>query len=524
MAGNFAFPLVGNWPQLNNSSDSLNLNALGLPPELALQEQKLNKRQQLANVLMQRSLQPLQGEMAGRYYAPPSWTQGLAQLGAAAAGIGIDHANDRDRAILAGKSNAMLGDALREYQQQTAPRQVSDQMPVDPNLVPPTFDIDKMQPDTFQQVQNNKNAIALTTSPPEQPLAGIPQRMNPWTMELVGQPSGIPQPSPIADALQQKFDQGQQYTRQAPPELSNTVPVNMRTVERTPEENKAALVQLMASQHPQAKAIGQLLMQQEAAKEEKASQREFTAQQNELNRDVQREKMSSQLDQMVMLKLMTQQQADEMRAKMDQQAQLNRENALAIAKVGAGSREKAAEIKAQQAENKPMPASAAQRQAEHLDAIGTAAAIKSDLSALRNQVDSGKINLGFVSNWLSRGKNAAGFSDEQSRNFSSFVNTLEKMRNDSLRLNKGVQTEGDAQRAWNELFQSINDPGLVKQRLQEIESINDRAVNLQKLQVDTLRENFKQPPFDFSKYETQPPAVGQGAAPSTGGWSIRPIQ
>ena len=115
--------------------------------------------------------------------------------------------------------------------------------------------------------------------------------------------------------------------------------------------------------------------------------------------------------------------------------------------------------------------------------------------------DSGKLNLGLISNLTGKARNYVGMSDESSRNLSSFRSTLEKLRNDSLRLNTGVQTDGDAQRAWNELLENINDPELVKQRLGEIAEINARGAELQKLQVESIRSNYDSEPFDFSKYE-----------------------
>ncbi len=141
--------------------------------------------------------------------------------------------------------------------------------------------------------------------------------------------------------------------------------------------------------------------------------------------------------------------------------------------------------------------------------------------ALEGQIDAGKLKLGPVSNIASQARNMAGMSDEQSRNFQSFQSTLEKLRNDSLRLNKGVQTEGDAQRAWNELIKNINDPKVVKQRLGEIQKINARAANLRKMNIDSIRSNYGMEPMDTSGYEKQAPAVGGGAS---GGWSIQRVE
>ena len=159
-----------------------------------------------------------------------------------------------------------------------------------------------------------------------------------------------------------------------------------------------------------------------------------------------------------------------------------------------------------------LPASVLKVQNDELDAVGIAASIQSDLGAVLNQVESGALRVGPIRNAANQARNFAGLSTEESRNYNTFKTTLEKLRNDSLRLNKGVQTEGDSQRAWNELMGSINDPGVVKQRLREIMDINERAVNLRKMKVDTMRQNFGVGPLDMSGFENQPAAVGGGAA------------
>lgn len=157
-----------------------------------------------------------------------------------------------------------------------------------------------------------------------------------------------------------------------------------------------------------------------------------------------------------------------------------------------------------------LPTSALKMQQEELDAVGTASSINADLAAMGQQIDSGKLQLGPVNNLLAKGKNLIGASDESSRNLATFQSTLEKLRNDSLRLNKGVQTEGDAQRAWNEMITNINDPKVVKQRLGEIQKINERAANLRKMNVENIRQNFGVEPLDTGGYQNQPAAVGGG--------------
>jgi len=155
-----------------------------------------------------------------------------------------------------------------------------------------------------------------------------------------------------------------------------------------------------------------------------------------------------------------------------------------------------------------LPASALKLQQEELDALGSASSLNADLGAIGGQIATGGLKLGPIENLESRAKNATGLSDENSRNFASFKATLERLRNESLRLNKGVQTEGDSQRAWNELIENIGDSGVVAQRITEIQAINKRAADLRRMNVDAIRSNFGVKPFDTSGYENQPATVG----------------
>lgn len=158
---------------------------------------------------------------------------------------------------------------------------------------------------------------------------------------------------------------------------------------------------------------------------------------------------------------------------------------------------------------KPMPSAALKMQQADLDAIGIAGGIQADLGAIEKQIADGKLNFGPVRNLVNKGLNMAGMSNEESRNMASFKSSLEKLRNDSLRLNTGVQTDGDAQRAWNELFENINDVGVVKQRLSEIKRLNERAVKLRKMNIDNIRSNYGKDPVDTAGYEEQDAALGK---------------
>lgn len=159
-----------------------------------------------------------------------------------------------------------------------------------------------------------------------------------------------------------------------------------------------------------------------------------------------------------------------------------------------------------------LPQAAVKLRQEELDAIGSAASINADLGALSQQIKDGKLTPSLVNSADAAIRNLTNSSTEESRNLGSYKATLEKLRNDSLRLNKGVQTEGDAQRAWNEIISNSNDTAFVQQRLGEIQKINERAINLRKMNIDAIHSNYGIDPMDTSKYENVPAAVGNSRA------------
>lgn len=164
-----------------------------------------------------------------------------------------------------------------------------------------------------------------------------------------------------------------------------------------------------------------------------------------------------------------------------------------------------------------LPANLQKDESAGLEAVQTSNALSEALQKPVDQIAQGKLKLGPVANALAPVANFLGRSDESSRNYASFRANLEKLRNDSLRLNKGVQTEGDAQRAWNELLPNLNDPQLVKQRIGEIQEINARGARLQAQLINQRRgaqgapyvdmrqytQGSRRNPFDLSKGESR---------------------
>jgi hypothetical protein len=169
--------------------------------------------------------------------------------------------------------------------------------------------------------------------------------------------------------------------------------------------------------------------------------------------------------------------------------------------------------------NKAKPPSQAflRLETDDLKDVQLAGGIASDLNSFAMKMDEGKMTLGPIANIGSKIELATGMANQNAREIGSFKTALEKLRNDSLRLNKGTQTEGDAVRAFNELFQNINDQGFVRQRLDEIKKINRRAQAQRVMTINDRRELSGYDPIDESKYLTQPSAYESPAAQNAGG-------
>jgi hypothetical protein len=157
---------------------------------------------------------------------------------------------------------------------------------------------------------------------------------------------------------------------------------------------------------------------------------------------------------------------------------------------------------------RPLPPSILSMERQDLDNIAMSSQINARLTPYIKSLEAGNLKLGVFRNMTMQGQNLAGRSSAASREFGNFRADLEKMRNDSLRLNNGVQTEGDAQRAWNELMANLNDSALVADRLKRIQGYNEVAAQAKRAGIEDRRAQYGQAPPDFSRYEA--PAAGAG--------------
>lgn len=416
--------------------------SLTKPNDYSVEQAAIERQRRLAEMLQQKSLEPIDNPMAGGYVVPISPFQGLAKmLQAYGSGRASERLDERQAAL-----------------------------------------INRRNADTSEDMTKLAEALA-------------------------GKPATPPVPDDLIDPA---IGTGQQGA----PAVKPGINAALISALLTPEAKQLALTKLAEQSKPV--VVGRSLVTPQgnvlATDETWAAEQDAARQQKALDA------AAKQAEQQAAREDRARQEAariDDRRSGREDSAALRRELA---AQSSADRLTIAGMINARQEQkNTPkLPTSALKMQNEELDAIGTASAIQSDLSALDKQIESGKLDLGPVNNLTSRARNALGMSSEQSRNYASYLSTLEKLRNDSLRLNKGVQTEGDAQRAWNELISNSNDPKVVRQRLSEIQAINKRAAELRRLNIDNIRTNYGLEPLEVSGYQNQPAAVGANSAPPPG--------
>ena len=110
-------PAIGIPPyiQSNSSGDTFSNNTYD--PETGTEMQAINRKQQIANLLVQQSLAPRQGQMVGNVYVPAGWGQGLAQLGQAVAGAYMTKRHDKARSELESQNQQNVANAMQAYQE-----------------------------------------------------------------------------------------------------------------------------------------------------------------------------------------------------------------------------------------------------------------------------------------------------------------------------------------------------------------------------------------------------------------------
>jgi|TARA_R110000764_G_scaffold197483_2_gene282652 hypothetical protein len=134
-------------------------------------------------------------------------------------------------------------------------------------------------------------------------------------------------------------------------------------------------------------------------------------------------------------------------------------------------------------------------------ALETSKNINKDVDKFDKLITDKKLEFGVFDTGGDYFKGLTGFQGEEEINSSKFKSFIQKLRNDSLKLNKGIQTDADAKRVMGELFEAFdsNNSNVIQEKLREIKRINETAIALRKKTLINRRDGQNVKPFDFSK-------------------------
>lgn len=214
-------------------------------PDVAIEEQALNRKQQIANLLLQQGMQGAgSGQMVGRFFVPTSGTQHAAKIGEILAGALGSHAIDNQRQDISTNMNEERAKAVQRYIEQTQGKQV------------PARTLPQGTPDQTVPVEGPPN-ITQAADPTTGEFGPIQEQ--PAQITIPGTP---PTQGPVNDA---------QFL---PPD---------------PASSRRAVMEAMSHADPRVRESVKFMEQMKAHDEEKKAAQAFMAQQNEENRAVRRE-------------------------------------------------------------------------------------------------------------------------------------------------------------------------------------------------------------------------------------------
>ena len=172
-----------------------------------------------------------------------------------------------------------------------------------------------------------------------------------------------------------------------------------------------------------------------------------------------------------------------------QQAQFNQQNQLLDKRLQSSERIAADRQAAADRKGAKLNPSLQKEEDADFGMIDGAKAAASDIQPVIDNLTSGKLQLGALQNAFNASRNFFGRSTPESQAYAELERGITRITNESLRLNKGVQTEGDAQRAAKEVIAAFgkNDTALMTKALQDLQRINLRAAENKASMIDRRR-------------------------------------
>jgi hypothetical protein len=138
---------------------------------------------------------------------------------------------------------------------------------------------------------------------------------------------------------------------------------------------------------------------------------------------------------------------------------------------------------------KPLPVGALKELLGIEDALGGTEVLGGIIAKNRDRLDKGTLQIGPLQSLIGSVRTGLGVAGDSDVALNEWNSDLTKIVNESLRLNKGVQTEGDAQRAANELM-NARDAKTVRAALGRLEGFNNQAMQLQRQKQSIINSNY----------------------------------
>jgi hypothetical protein len=160
--------------------------------------------------------------------------------------------------------------------------------------------------------------------------------------------------------------------------------------------------------------------------------------------------------------------------------------------------------KKEAAANKPLPTVLAKEEDADYTLAKDAKNLATDAYSYINRIKTGEIKFGLKDRASISARNAFGSQDPDVIARNDYDQFLTQLTNESLRLNKGTQTEGDATRALKEV-KSAESAADAARAMNKLAEINARRVSDAKSSIERRRANagFKAPEvsIDVPKFE-----------------------
>ena len=152
----------------------------------------------------------------------------------------------------------------------------------------------------------------------------------------------------------------------------------------------------------------------------------------------------------------------------------------------------------------PMPTSALKMINELNSDIGSTTSTNGRIQETITALDTGQLQLGPMRNVFNKMRNGLGLSNEESQQYERMTSNIHAMANEVLLQANGVQTEGDAQRAYNTIISSnFSDPQVVKQALQQLKAINEKTLEIKRANLNGIYQNYGQAPQGQMQQQSQ---------------------